>query len=260
MRRPVNTSVDEYIRRKFNINTSNSINGVSIITCTNVIDSFDNILANFNRQEYLSKELIIIINNNEIDLDDWKNRTEKFSNIKIFKLDQKISLGKCLNFGVGKTKYNIIAKFDDDDYYGPKYLSNTIRYFDSTKAQLIGKGATFVYLMNNKTLTIRDPHQENKYTNFVNGSTLVFRKEIFNRISFRDMNAGEDLQFCKDCVNNKILIYSCNKYHHVYIRYPSKEKHTWLIGDDALVKLCCRPDIYNEKVDSIDELKFYVDI
>ena len=95
MRSPVNTSIDEFIRRKFRLNTTNSNKGVSIITCTNVIESLNNILANFNRQEYLEKELIIIINNNEIDLDNWKNGTKENNNIRIFKLDQDITLGKC---------------------------------------------------------------------------------------------------------------------------------------------------------------------
>lgn len=260
MRIPVNKSLDEFYARKNKQNPIVLNTDVSIITCTNVLNSLENILANFNRQDFSSKELIIIINNNEIDLDDWKDKTKEYENIRIYKLDQNISLGKCLNFGIEKANYGIIAKFDDDDYYGPKYLTDTIKYFYSTKAKLIGKGANFVYLVESKTMTIRDPHQENKYTNFVNGSTLVFRKEIFNRVRFRDINAGEDLQFCKDCVRINILIYSCSKYHHVYIRYPSKSKHTWLIEDDALIKLCCRPDIYSRKIDSIHDLKLYVDI
>lgn len=260
MRIPVNKSLDNFYARKKKQNSIVTNTDVSIITCTNVLNSLENILSNFNRQDFSRKELIIIINNNGIDLENWIDKTKSYENIRIYKLDENISLGKCLNYGVEKSNHGIIAKFDDDDYYGPKYLSDTIKHFHSTKAKLIGKGATFVYLVNGKLLTIRDPHQENKYTNFVNGSTLTFRKEIFNRVKFKDMNAGEDLQFCKDCVRNNILIYSCNKYHHVYIRYPLKSKHTWLIEDNALVKLCCRPDVYNRKVESIDDLNLYVDI
>ncbi len=52
---------------------------------------------------------------------------------------------------MNKAKFNIIAKFDDDDYYGPKYLSDSLKAFDETDAKLIGKGgATFVYLVGKK--------------------------------------------------------------------------------------------------------------
>ena len=56
--------------------------------------------------------------------------------------------------------------------------------FDETDAKLIGKGATFVYLVG-KILTIRNPHEENKYTNFVNGSTLIFKKIFLKKLSFK---------------------------------------------------------------------------
>ena len=258
---PVNTSLNEFIKNKFNIDIITSDKGVSIITCTNQENSLNNILKNFQRQNYPKKELIIIINNNEkISLKDWKEKIQDIENIRIYKIPEKISLGKCLNFGVKKSKYGIIAKFDDDDYYGPKYLSEIIKYFHTTKAKLIGKGSTFVYIASNKMLTIRNPHEENKYTDFVNGSTLVFKKEIFNKVHFKDITVGEDIEFCNDCIKNNISIYSCSKFHHVYIRYPSKNKHTWIIDDNDLIKLCCRPDIYNKKVHNINDLKNYVDI
>ena len=55
-----------------------AIDGVSIITCTNKPHTLNNILDNFNRQYYADKELIIIINNDEIDLEEWVNLTEEY--------------------------------------------------------------------------------------------------------------------------------------------------------------------------------------
>ena len=257
----VNKSLHGFLKRKFKTNIITPDNAVSVITCTNQTNSIDTIINNFNRQDYPKKELIIIINNNdEIVLKDWKNRVKNLDNINVYKISEKISLGKCLNLGVSKAKYGIISKFDDDDYYGPNYLSEVVRCFDFTRAKLIGKGCTFVYLANTKLLTIRNPHEENKYTNFVNGSTLTFKKEIFNKVSFKDITVGEDIEFCKECVKNNILIYSCSRYNHAYIRYPSKNKHTWIIEDDDLINLCCKPHVYKKFIKDINELKFYVDI
>lgn len=257
---PVNKSIKAFLERK-NIKSSvKSNNGVSVITCTNLPNSLDNILNNFLRQNLDIKELLIIINNNTIDENKWKSKVSKYDNIKIFKLNENISLGRCLNFGIDKANYEIISKFDDDDYYGPKYLSDTIKYFDSTEAKVIGKGATFVYVVDKKILTIRNPHEENKYTHFVNGSTLTFKKNIFNRIRFQDKNIAEDIHFCQDCIKNGIKIYSCNRFHHVYFRNPSLNSHTWKIDDDEFLNLCCRQDLFNEPVESVDDIIKYVDI
>lgn len=231
---------NDFIKKRLEDSKLTTIDGVSIITCTNKPHTLNNILDNFNRQYYADKELIIIINNDEIDLEEWVNLTEEYKGIIIFKLSEKTSLGKCLNFAVSKSKYNIIAKFDDDDYYGPKYISNTIKYFNNTNAKVLGKGTNFVYFVEKKFLAIRTPNHENRYVRFANGSTLVFKKEIFNQIKFRDMSLAEDVYFCQDCIKNNILIYSTDKYHHVYFRHPIKKNHTWKITDDEFIHKYCQ--------------------
>ena len=232
--------VGEFIKRKIKQSKIRTLNGVSIITCTNKPHTLNNILINFNRQDYKEKELIIIINNDKIDLKEWLYKTKKYKNVNVFKLSEKVSLGKCLNFAVDKSKYDIIGKFDDDDYYGSKYIYDTIKSFESTDAKVVGKATNFIYFVEKKTLGIRTPGQENKFVKFANGSTLVFKKEIFDRVKFRDMSLAEDVYFCKDCVKNNIRIYSTNKYHHVYFRHPAKENHTWKISDDEFIKRSCQ--------------------
>ncbi|NMB07542.1 MAG: glycosyltransferase [Tissierellia bacterium] len=260
MRDPVNKSIDDFLKKK-NLNFSiKKNNNVTVITPTNSINNLNNILENFNRQDLKEKELIIIINNNKIDEYKWKNIVSEYENIKVYKLSENISLGRCLNFGIDNSKFDIIAKFDDDDYYGPKYLSDSIKAFDETNAKLIGKGATFVYMVGKKILTIRNPLEENKYTNFVNGSTLIFKKDVFKRVKFQDKNIAEDINFCDDCLKNRIKIYSTNRYHHVYFRYPNQSKHTWKIEDEKFLKLCCRPDQFEKHIENMDQLKSYVDI
>lgn len=260
MAKPVNKSIDKFIEKKLKEYVIKDDSGVTVITCTNLPDSLDNILANFYRQDFEEKELIIIINNNQISIDKWKERVIDDKNIRVFQLNEDISLGGCLNFGVQKANRGIIAKFDDDDYYGPKYLSDTIKYFDLTDAKLIGKGATFIYLVESKILTIRNLYEENKYDTFVNGSTQVFKKEIFKKVRFRDVSVGEDVAFFDDCIRNRIKVYSCNRYHHVYIRHPSKNRHTWRINDNDLIDLCCNVDEFSEYVEDIDDLGSYVDV
>lgn len=209
---------------------------VSVITCTNRPRYMKNVLENYHRQLYRDKELIIILNDNKMKINEWTTITNNYPDITVFQVDEKKSLGYCLNYAIEKAQYNVIAKLDDDDYYGPEYLSqavNALKYAD-----VVGKYCTYVYFEESKTLAIRNPKRENQYVYRLEGPTLVFRKEIFNTVKFKDKSLGEDIQFCKDCLKNGIKLYATDKYNYVYVRHGSKDKHAWNIRDELYKKLC----------------------
>ena len=253
---PVNKSLQKFIEKKeklqqgkLNYRQKNSptkkiyeINndGVTIVTSTNRDSHIDNILKNYSRQNNVDKELIIILNNDHLNLNQWQEKAKKYDNVRIFQLDQKFTLGKCLNFAVSMSNYKTIAKFDDDDYYGPKYLEEAVKAFKTTGAKVLGKGSTFVYFMNQKTLAVRTPTQENRYVNFVNGSTLIFKKDVFDKVKFENMNIAEDVKFCTNCLKNGYKIYSTSRFNHIYVRYPNKKNHTWKISDSDFLKRFCK--------------------
>lgn len=232
--------VEDFLRKKSRKQQTLIDGGISIITCTNKGHTLDNIITNFNQQDFQKKELIIIINKDNIDLKSWLEKIKCYDNIRIFKLSEKTSLGKCLNYGVEKANHQIIAKFDDDDYYGPKYLSDSIKAFNISGVKIVVKAANFVYFVEKKILAIRTPREENKFVSFGNGSTLIFKKEIFNKVKFKDVSISEDVFFCQDCIRNNMKIYSTNKYHHVYFRHPSKKTHTWQISDNEFISRYCK--------------------
>lgn len=240
MEKPYKQYIENHLKKRIRQYNSSFNNGVSIVTCTNKSDTLDNILANFNQQDHNIKEQIIIINKDNINLNTWLDKVENYREVKIFKLSEKTSLGNCLNYAVTKSKYSIIAKFDDDDYYGPKYLSDTIKYFTITSADVIVKASNFVYFVEKQTLAIRTPGKENKFVNFGNGSTIMFKKKTFNKVNFRNISIAEDVQFCQDCIRNGLRIYSTNKYHHIYFRHPNKKNHTWKINDNVFIKNYCK--------------------
>lgn len=209
---------------------------VSIIVCTNRPKYFENIFENYHRQLHNDKELIIILNSNKMNLRKCISKSKDFSDVSVFQVDEKKSLGYCLNYGIEKAKYSIIAKLDDDDYYGPKYLSQAVKALKY--ADVVGKYCTYVYFEDSKTLAIRNLKRENRYVYRIEGPTLVFRKEVFNKVKFQDKSLGEDIQFCKDCLKKGINLYATDKYNYVYIRHGSSEKHAWNIRDELFKKLC----------------------
>lgn len=227
---------------------------VTVIVNTMRENSIDNVLNNYERQIYNAKEMIIVLNNNNMNLKKWMKKARKYKNIRVYQLDENISAGSCLNFAVSKAKYDIIAKFDDDDYYGPKYLISIVDAFQKTDADVVGKAASFVYFKKSKTLAIRHPEKENKFVYHMDGPTMSVKKHVFEKIKFRDISRGVDTDFSKDCVANKFKIYSTNRFHHVYIRQESPADHCWKISDEDHLKMCT---IVSENVENY---KDFVDI
>src|SRR5699024_10053113 len=156
--------------------------GISIVIVTMRQNCMENVFNNYKRQDFDKKEMIIVLNNNEMNLDKWLREAKKYKNIKAFKLDEKITLGECLNFGILKSKYDFIGEFDDDDDYGPKYVSYSIKAFDSIDDDVIGKSASFVYFKKSKTLAIRSSRNENKYVKHMDGCTFIIKRSVFDKI------------------------------------------------------------------------------
>lgn len=190
---------------------------------------------NFNRQKYKDKELIVILNNKNLKLNDYLTKAKQYGNISIYSLQDHISLGHCLNFGIGLANHNYIAKFDDDDYYSPNYLSEGMQTMLRTKADIVGKRAHYMYLQGRKVLTLRYSNMEHKEVSIVPGATLLVKRHVFNQITFPNQNQGECVKFCSACIARGFKIYSGSPYNFIAIRRKNSKDHTWIVSDKVLL-------------------------
>ncbi len=226
--------------------------GISVICSTNKRGLLKNIIENFISQDYDLKELIIAINYSIANLNKLFELIGPYENIQLYNLGNKKSLGECLNFCVEKSKYPIIGKFDDDDYYSPCYLSDTVKVLSLDNVGIVGKSCTFVYFVEEQLIGVKNTTMENKYVTRVAGSTIMFKRNLFEKIHFQDINLGEDIKFCNDCLSIGYKIYSTNRYHYVYMRNRS-DKHTWKIGNEYIMNECSlltRTDDYKRYIDT----------
>lgn len=209
--------------------------GVSIITCTNRHSCLRNLFDNYSRQSHPTKELIIVVNSDKIPLEPYQKMAKKLRSVRVFRVPERVSLGACLNYAVGKTKYSYIAKFDDDDYYAPYYLTDSLLSFRRTKADVIGKRAHYMYLQGSKTLILRFPHDENKRASRLPGATLVMKRSVLNRVRFPDRSVGEDDLFCFRSKKKGFKVFSAGRHNFAAIRRKNSSKHTWVISDKELI-------------------------
>ena len=197
-----------------------------------------NIINNFITQNYPSKELIIVLNNNQLNLSEWLEYCRAYRDIQVYQLDESVTTGECINFAVQRAKGAYIARFDDDDHYCPKYLRDMLGYFSFTKAAILGKTSHFIYYEDLKLLAIFYSGSGFCYTDFMLGATQIIKREVFESVSYPHYNNAEDLYFCNACQQAGFELYSCDPFNYLRMRYAVKNYHTWQIDDAGLLKHC----------------------
>ena len=212
--------------------------GFSIITVTNRCYCIENMINNFLRQNFIDKELIIVINNDKLNIDDIYIYAGKDINLSIYKLPEVTTLGACLNFAIEKSSYDTIAKFDDDDYYGPYYLDEAKQAFLQNICHIVGKQKTYYYLEGYKKLILKKNRIESNYVQSLMGSTLCFKREVFYKVKFKDISIREDCNFNKDCIKNGYKLYSTSKYNHLVFKHSDINKHTFKSDIGLLLSKC----------------------
>lgn len=211
--------------------------GVSVITCSNRPGMDSRIIANYRRQKYPVKELIVVNNHGHYDSASWAAKVSKYKNVKVFNFDGSKTLAECLNFGVTQAIYDYISKFDDDNYYAPHYLTDLMHAFKYTNADIVGKRCCFVYFKDTKELAMRHPGNEYIYTNILSGGALVINKEVFQQCGFFGNPAkGTVTRFLKKCVNNGFRVFSADRFNYVYLRESSGLNHTWNMDRDECLR------------------------
>lgn len=211
--------------------------GVSVITCTNRPQFVHQAIENFKRQTYPHKELILILNIDKVDMHHYDEIKRQNPNVTIYQLPAKKTLGSCLNYGVDKANYSIIAKMDDDDFYGTYYLNSIMRTFLKKKVDIIGKHSCLLYLKRNRELWLLNPGNEHTFVDRVMGGTIAFRRRLFQKVQFRNVSVGEDIGFFQDAAAHKFTIYSIDRHNYVYIRRANPKSHTWVVEDRNLVPM-----------------------
>ncbi|MEK5301603.1 glycosyltransferase family A protein [Bacillus sp. FSL R10-2201] len=122
----------------------------------------DNIFANYERQIGEDKELIIILNRGTMYFERWEEKESGYRNVNIYQLGEEYTLGDYLNFAIDQSKYDYIAKFDDD-YYGAAYSIRSIEGFKKPDVSIVGKNSFYMYIKNERAFILAND-KEHTYT------------------------------------------------------------------------------------------------
>lgn len=115
-----------------------------------------------------------------------------------------------------------VTKMDDDDLYGPYYLSEALHALQYSGAEMVGKHSRFIYLGNRDLTVLRFANKENRFSNFISGSTIFTRERTFKTIKFAEKRCGEDSDLLRRLLRQGGRIYSTSRLGFVLVRDGSQ--------------------------------------
>ena len=211
---------------------------VSVLMPTMRPENVRRCLENFKKQTYPRKELILILNNAEFHLDAIRRDTESIPNVQVLHVDGRTSLGDCLNRGVEAASGKYVAKMDDDDHYGERYLSDSVLAASFSDAEVVGKGSFFVYFEAGNTTALFEWTSEHTFKSFVTGGTLFVKREVVREISFDSVSLKEDTNFQRAAVEAGCRIYSADRFNFVRTRSRRLSDHADQTPAAEFLKKC----------------------
>ncbi|WP_431897098.1 glycosyltransferase family protein [Nonomuraea sp. bgisy101] len=216
--------------------TQSRSRSISVVLPTNRAAQIEHAISSVAKQRHRPLQLVMVLHGLDIDpvVVADKARMAGISDVVVLPASAEMSLGACMNMGIAAADGELVAKMDDDNLYGEHYLSDLVRAFDYSEAELVGKGAHYTYFEGTNTTMLRLPGLEHRYTWLVQGGTFLGTADMFRSYGFADITRGEDTHLVRRLKEDKVKIYSSDRFNFVYWRSADSSMHTWQADDIKL--------------------------
>jgi glycosyltransferase involved in cell wall biosynthesis len=213
----------------------------------------------FENQTYPKNKIEWII------IDDGTDKIEELvthiPQVKYFKYDEKMTLGKKRNLLNEKATGDIIVYMDDDDYYPPERISHAVDVLKKNpKALCAGSSAMCIYFKHINKMIQFGPYGPNHAT----AATFAFKRELLLTTKFdENSSVAEEKKFLKDYTipfvqlesKKSILVFSHNHNSfdkkELLAQGPNPSMHDTPLTPVDFVK---EPEILKFFMEDIDKL------
>ena len=128
-----------------------------------------------------------------------------------------------------------VAKMDDDDWYGTEHLSDLVLAAGYSGADLVGKGAEFVYLESSDVTLRRGLGVGEAPSHTISGGTLLVRAAVLREVcGWRGVPRGVDAALIDDVARAGGAIWRTHPFGFLVRR--STGSHTWRISDSYFLR------------------------
>jgi len=222
------------------VSTSSTSEGdstsVTAVVPTRRPGQLDHVLRTLGRQSHRELEVVLVAHGWELPADlQERARRHGVEQLVARQVDAGLSLGAILNLGVEAAGGELVAKIDDDNLYLPHYLTDLVRALDYSRAEVTGKWAHYVHLEASADVLLRFEQHEHRYTDLVQGGTLLLRRDLAAEVGFADLPRRVDTTFLDNIRARGGRVYAADRFNFVSCRRPDPAGHTWPISDEELL-------------------------
>ena len=155
-------------------------------------------IKNVEKQDYPKNkfEWIIIDDGTDPIKDLLPKDSETELNIKYYRYEEKIKLGRKRNLMHEKSSGEILVYMDDDDYYPPNRISHAVKKLQNNpKALCAGSSVVYIYFNDLKNVYQFGPYGPTHAT----AGTFAFRRKLLDITSYEDdADMAEEKHFLKN--------------------------------------------------------------
>ncbi len=226
---------DETARRHDEYREANPIAAgrVAVVCVTNRPHFLQAVAENVQRQAHDNFEFVLVTNADGFDEAAIDAVSDRISSVgrptTRIERPPEVSLGECLNAAMAATDARFIAKFDDDDLYGPEHLNDSLRAHGYSGAAVVGKHTYFAHLESDDETILRFPGHEFTYSSTLAGGTLVIDRDRTSDLEFAPISLGEDGAFIRACHRRGLSTFAADRFSYVQRRSAD---NSWNVSHD----------------------------
>lgn len=188
----------------------------------------DAVVANVVHQMDVEMEVVFVANAAQFDMRVVEEAFAPLDRAILIHPPARTSLGAALNLAMEMSDARFIAKFDDDDLYGPRFLADSLRAHGYAGAGIVGKHTYYARMVGTGATHLRFPGNEFRYSGTLAGGTLVLDRDRIGDQRFEDLSLGEDRAFLAQSHRRGFSTFSTDRFNFVQMRTGV---NTWDIDD-----------------------------
>ena len=207
---------------------------VSVLLATRRPALLPQALAAVARQRYPRLELVLALHGNESALPAVRRRVAGLPLPgTVVPVPGGASLGAALNAAAAAAGGELLTKMDDDDRYGADHVWDLVLARAYSGAELVGKGAEFVYLAaSNRTVCDAASWRPEVYGSrgLAGGTLLISRRDLQRVGGWRELRRGVDQALVDAVLRGGGGVYRTHGAGFALVRHG--DRHTWRVGDE----------------------------
>ena len=202
---------------------------VSVVLCTRRPEMVGFALRQVGRQRGVDVEVVLALHGFGVGAPGVSEAVDAYRasgrELVVWESDSKMVFGSVLNGAIARAGGALVAKMDDDDWYGPDHLSDLVLARRYSGADLVGS-ATEYYHLEQLSLTVRCLVPSERFARHVTGAAMLTDRTVMEEVGgFRPWGDKVDAGLLDDVRDAGGSIYRTHGLGCVIRR--RRTGHTW---------------------------------